>query len=791
MANTFKYNLSTETQALRKGNFWIGTNDVPKPTDTTGFWHGITPPFSGYSIYLNKASNGPSIYVVDNESELISLTNRIGNLALTSATQSLNYYATQSDKMILNRDYEPIVTSGLTLCLDAGFTPSYQGSGTTWYDLSPQVNNGTLVSGSQYKDGPLPYFQYSGNNQNVETTVTTVELNTGLTQGNTVEQLIWGDGSQGNGNMPFSFYNIPWDIWWLGNTFAFNNGSSLLYGFTGANDLLLNKWCHVVAYFPNNWPSSSGSTKMYVNGVEKSLSFLAGTFLSRTISQSQTVGIGGGYTDGSDTFNWNGRIAMTRIYNRQLSASEVLNNYQATFPRFLGKNIITNGLVEYLDASFINSYPTSGTTWTNVSGVSGGTGTLTNGPTYSTDGGGSIVFDGADDYVDCGNILNNPTELTVNFWVKNPNNNVIITKGYRLWEIRFSDNEFGGYVGQNNGSNFWYGIANNFNILHGANLTQWNNFTYVFNYSTGNIKFYTNSIEKGSVTVPQMSSTYLPTYNLNIGRRVEFGTDLLSGSLSNVQIYSRTLSQSEIFQNYQVQFPTILGENIIMNGLIYYLDAGYRTSYPTTGTTWYDVSGVSGRTATLSNGPIYTGTSGGAIIMDGVDDKITISSATTESTGIRLGSSTSPWMVNVWIKTTAAGSDSINTFPILTNQSGGPVITLMGIAAGGVMKYSHYNGAWIVDKGTIPVNDGNWHMLTWVNLNNNTMNLYVDGVFDRNISSIYSGGGNFNPVDSIGYGWAGYLNCTIATVAIYKRSTSYSTYEVQQNFNAQKSRFGL
>lgn len=62
--------------------------------------------------------------------------------------------------------------------------------------------------------------------------------------------------------------------------------------------------------------------------------------------------------------------------------------------------IVTNGLVLCLDAGNTKSYPGSGTTWTDLSG-NGSVGTLTGGPTYSSGNGGSIVFDGVDDYVAC------------------------------------------------------------------------------------------------------------------------------------------------------------------------------------------------------------------------------------------------------------------------------------------------------------------------------------------------------------------------------------------------------
>ena len=78
MPNAIKYNVSTETLALKKGNFWIGTGDVGKgPTSSTGFYNGLTPPTGGYTIYLNKASGGPSIYTVNTEAQLTGLTNTL------------------------------------------------------------------------------------------------------------------------------------------------------------------------------------------------------------------------------------------------------------------------------------------------------------------------------------------------------------------------------------------------------------------------------------------------------------------------------------------------------------------------------------------------------------------------------------------------------------------------------------------------------------------------------------------------------------------------------------------
>ena len=92
MPNAIKYNVSSETLALQRGNFYIGTGAGGKgPTASTGYYNGITPPIGGYTIYLNKESGGPSIYTVTNDSELISLTNKIAGTSYTTIGEVLSY----------------------------------------------------------------------------------------------------------------------------------------------------------------------------------------------------------------------------------------------------------------------------------------------------------------------------------------------------------------------------------------------------------------------------------------------------------------------------------------------------------------------------------------------------------------------------------------------------------------------------------------------------------------------------------------------------------------------------
>lgn len=79
--------------------------------------------------------------------------------------------------------------------------------------------------------------------------------------------------------------------------------------------------------------------------------------------------------------------------------------------------IVTDGLVLCLDAANRKSYPGSGTVWTDLSG-NGNTGTLTNGPTYSSGNSGYLTLDGSNDFINGTSISSQlTTDITAEAWV--------------------------------------------------------------------------------------------------------------------------------------------------------------------------------------------------------------------------------------------------------------------------------------------------------------------------------------------------------------------------------------
>lgn len=152
----------------------------------------------------------------------------------------------------------------------------------------------------------------------------------------------------------------------------------------------------------------------------------------------------------------------------------------------------------------------------------------------------------------------------------------------------------------------------------------------------------------------------------------------------------------------------------------------------------------------------------------------------------QLGNGNVQWTVNAWVRTTTTTND-LGNGSVMSNSSGGPVYSMMGVNSGRIV-YWTYQGAWSqkLSTGRI-VNDNVWHMLTWVNYANNTMDMYVDGVQDFFVANSTSG--NNNPVDRIGGSWSAQFVGSIATVSRYTRALTAA--EVNKNFNATRGRFGV
>lgn len=330
MPNAIKYNTSAETLALKKGNFWIGTGDVGKgPTSSTGFYNGITPPSGGYTIYLNKATGGPSVYTVSNESQLVSLTNSIGGQSFTTSGQCLNWFAAQTDKIIFNNDYGNIVTDGLVLNLDAGFSPSYPTINNSWYDISPNNLTSTLYNGITFDSGFNGSMVFDGTNdyvrlpQNIfnNTSYTGVSFCAWVNRSASISEAlivgVWNQTAIGDQAALFIFNN--------GILIAVADGRNGEGGSGVYGNIPQNQWTHIAATWQNN-----RTYKIYLNGSLIGISSQLGDGWNGTSSAQFEIG-------GEENANFryfNGKIAIAQTYNKTLSAAEILQNYNAQKSRF-------------------------------------------------------------------------------------------------------------------------------------------------------------------------------------------------------------------------------------------------------------------------------------------------------------------------------------------------------------------------------------------------------------------------------------------------------------------------
>jgi hypothetical protein len=217
-------------------------------------------------------------------------------------------------------------------------------------------------------------------------------------------------------------------------------------------------------------------------------------------------------------------------------------------------NTVTNGLVLSLDAAKRDSYPGSGTAWRDISG-NGINGTLTNGPTFNSDNGGSIVFDGVDDYVNNGNITNSiVNQASLNIWIYTSQtesqyiNYVFSMSNFSVW--------VGGTFSSANIAAKSIGLAINSlalvssavpNSFTTTDYNKWNNICVVYD-STNGASIYKNTVLLSMLT-NNASGSLSSSLSLNIGRRND-DFWYWNGRVSNVQLYNRALSAQEVLQNY-------------------------------------------------------------------------------------------------------------------------------------------------------------------------------------------------------------------------------------------------
>jgi len=218
----------------------------------------------------------------------------------------------------LVRGKSSIVSNELALNYVFSNTSSYSGTGSTVNSLA-QTYTGT-VNGATFIS---PYFSFDGNNDWIGVTAPTNSFETN----NAVSVEVWMYPQSTSGQFVVArggadSFDLLHNFLSAGNiSYRVRDVANSTYRQVSRN-ISLNNWSHVVGTFSANLIS------IYVNNVASSL-----VIPTSTIGGSNASPYGlriGTYLPQAGSFNYTGRIAETRIYRKELSASEVAQNYNAT-----------------------------------------------------------------------------------------------------------------------------------------------------------------------------------------------------------------------------------------------------------------------------------------------------------------------------------------------------------------------------------------------------------------------------------------------------------------------------
>ena len=220
-----------------------------------------------------------------------------------------------------------IVTDGLALCLDANAKRSYPGTGTTWYDLTTNGNNATIVNATYNSNG---YFTLDGTGDYMTCTTAT-----GWTSLTDMCAFVVARPTT------ISRRHYLFDSRYSGSNLGFGLGLD-------SDNSPFNFAVDASGYDEATSPTTFSTNNFYIFGLFRqgnSIQVLDSDSVTKITPSiaSNTLGTGamtpGGYTIGvykslSDAYTWVGDIAAVWIYNKVLSNAEVLQNYNALKSRF-------------------------------------------------------------------------------------------------------------------------------------------------------------------------------------------------------------------------------------------------------------------------------------------------------------------------------------------------------------------------------------------------------------------------------------------------------------------------
>jgi len=688
------------------------------------------------------------------------------------------------------------IPDGLIYHIDPANPKSYIGTGTTIYDLSGNGNTSNFTNGALYQNYQKGVVNVDGIDDYISTPL--FNLTSPITVSAWVKNVInegivfsASGGGVGYGNGEYIFYYENKTIVIQGA-----NSGAKYYQFPQLN---LNQWSNLVMT-----RDASNNMSVYLNGIG---STTGAQNYSNTLQMNQI----GRYSAFYNQYNVKGSIGEVKIYNRVLSASEVLQNYNASKKRYLPEeNYLTSNLVVNLDFGDSRCYPGTGNTAYDLSGF-GHTASLVNGAAYSSLYGGNILCDGTNDYIEAvtTSVLDFGTNnFSVEYWYRKTEwtTNFENIWGPNIWSAgdNASTNEWTLGIGQGAVSTPGigesvafglqiqsFGIYATPQIRAPGNLNKFNQIVGIRNGSL--IELYYNGSLMYSAN-PGGGFDSLMQLN-NVSNNIRISNSYINQYHSKahtgiLRIYNKALSAREVNQNYQALLPRFSDLSIITDGLILNYDFGSAETYPGVGTLAQNLVGT-GFTGTLTNGPAYSTLGGGSLLLDASNDYIS-----SLDPGLAL-----PFTMSVWVYfnslsgwQTIIGQDTSISVPrgrFYFQRANANAVSpnIPGRITFSLIKSD--GEVWAVNSQANPT------LSTWINytvsISTTNMSLYQNGVLQDSLNGAFSLQAGTGPI-TYGVGWydsilADYCNLNLGNVQIYNRALSAS--EIGQNFNATRNKFGI
>jgi hypothetical protein len=650
--------------------------------------------------------------------------------------------------------------NGLILRYIIGDTDSYSGTNTVT-DLRSN-SNATLVNGPTYSING--YLNFDGSNDYL---ITNTSLNSKLsppTTSTVISFFCW-IYLQDNGVIISEQGTTTPDSNWFDSQIELVSGTLRFsvwpYSFgtskiTSSISTPLNNWYYVGLTY-------DGTTlRAYVNGS------LAGssTYARQTPSASglyYTVGFGCSTNQGDGTY---AKLKMGdfHVYNTALSNQQILNNYNATKNNY----IYTGSMSIWIDANDPASF--SGGLVNDLSG-NGYTHTLTAGATLSNID-GIKCFDCATGSKRIAVSGTGPTLSTTGYtyvvWARLGSDissfrTLLYTKSPRYTPITIPDSTHPdanklGYWDTNSRSS-GYDISS----LVGV----WAQYSVVGDNSSQT--FYINDYQVGS-SIPYGSGG-----TLHDGLGNNLGSSQPFGHVGNMMLYNKKLTQEQIKQNYNA-LKHVYTPGFVTNDLLLMLDANETSSYPGSGTIWYDIAGSS-QNMTLVNSPTF---------VSGTVSYFDFNGTTQFATGTGVTVPTTAYTKSVWFWVdTYVANNIVSGF----NNVGGHFL-YMGNSTKILVGHHNQGVAFDTYQSISSISLNTWYNVTVTFNTTSGFKIYINGQLDssHNMILAHLGSGTTN-LGAYSNSGDNFMNGRISKVYTYGRALTES--EVEQNFFYDREKFGI